>query len=57
MKFKRINYKKMKLDADSTVSKTYVTLVQDNKFQQVNITPAECRSSVRVLSRLNKKNK
>lgn len=57
MKFNRVNYSKLKLDTNSSVSKTYITLVQNNKPQEVVITEDECKRSVRTLSRLNKKKK
>ncbi len=57
MKFDRINYSKMKLDSSTPVQKSYITLVQNNRYQKVTITSAECKSSVKVLSRMNNKTK
>ena len=57
MKFDRVNPAKMKLDANSSVSKSYITSVQNNSAQKVTITTAECKASVKVLSRKSKKTK
>ena len=40
---------------DTSVSDSYVTLVQQNEFQQVTITQEQCDDSVRFFSRLRNK--
>lgn len=57
MKLKRVVYSKKMLKEDSVVSQTYVTSVQNNKFQEVTITPSECRKSVKSFSRIKKDTK
>lgn len=57
MKFKRVNYSNMMIDQDTHVKKTYVTLIQNNKYQKVNITPADCKKSIRFLSKITDRNK
>ena len=57
MKFKKINYSTMLLSEETTVRSSYITSVQNNKFQQVSISPDECKSSVRAISKLSNKNK
>lgn len=54
MKFNKVNLSAMKLDESTHVAKSYTTLVQNNKPQEVHISTDACRKSVRVLSRLNK---
>lgn len=41
MKLTRIMYPKIMLKEDSTVNKSYITSVQNNKFHEVTITPFE----------------
>lgn len=53
---KTVCSKKM-LTEESSVSKTYITSVQNNKFQEITITPAECRKSVKAFSKIKKSNK
>lgn len=57
MKFRKINYSAMFLGEETAVKSSYITSVQNNKFQQVDITPAECKSSVRAISKLSNRNK
>lgn len=57
MKLKRVVYSKKMLKEDTAVSTSYVTSVQNNKFQEVTITPSECRKSVRAFSRMKKNTK
>ncbi len=55
MRFKRVNYSNMMIEQDTPVKKTYVTLIQNNKYQKVNITPSDCRKSVKFLSEITEK--
>jgi len=55
MKFDRVNLERMRLNADTPVAKTYITSVQNNTAQKVTITQAECKASVKALSRRSKK--
>lgn len=57
MKFDRVNLERMRLNADTPVAKTYITSVQNNTAQKVTITQAECKASVKALSRRSKKAK
>ena len=50
-------YSKKMLKEDSVVSKTNITSVQNNRFQEVSITPSECKKSVKAFSRVKKDTK
>lgn len=54
MKLKKIDYTKIMLKEDASISKTYITSVQNNTFHEVHITPSECRKSGIFFSRLKK---
>lgn len=55
MKFKKVSYSKLMLDSNTKVQKGYITQIQNNKFQQVNISPTDCKNSIRAFSRINNK--
>lgn len=57
MKFKKVSYAKQMLDSNTKVERGYITQIQNNKFQQVSISPAECKSSMRVFCQSNNKAK
>lgn len=54
MKFDKVNYDELKLDANASVSKIHIALVEKDKPKEVSITDDECKRSVRTLSRLKK---
>ena len=52
MELKKIDYANFQTNTNKQIKDSYITLVQDNKFHQVNISAEECEKSVRLLSRL-----
>jgi len=52
-----MTYSRKMLTEESSVSETYITSVQNNKFQEITITPAECRKSVKAFSKIKKEKK
>ena len=57
MRFTRINYANMVMADNTTVKNTYVTLVQNNTYQKVEITPTDCKKSVKYLSKITNRDK
>lgn len=47
----------MMINQDAPVKKTYVTLIQNNTYQKVDITPLDCRKSIKFLAKITDKNK
>lgn len=56
IEFEKLEYK-LPLDEDAHVSDSYLTSVQQNTFQEVEITLEECRESVQILTQLGKNRK
>jgi predicted nucleic-acid-binding Zn-ribbon protein len=57
MKFESVKYSELKIKSTAGVKKSYITSIQNNKYQEVTISDEECKKSVRMLSRLRKKKK
>ena len=57
VKLEKIDRANIMLTENSKVEKDYITSVQTNKFQQVDISPEECKESVEFFTSLKKKQK